>query len=68
MTFPNLATLQGKTFDDVDGAGLSMREWMDAVGAALNTLAAGPVIPDTTNGHTYRITSTNGVIGLTQVT
>jgi len=33
-----------------------------------NTTAAGPVILDQSNGHTYRIKSTAGTLGTTQVT
>lgn len=33
-----------------------------------NTTAAGPVILDQSNGHTYRIKVTAGTLGVTQVT
>ena len=33
-----------------------------------NTTAAGPVILDQSNGHTYRIKVTAGTLGTTQVT
>lgn len=39
-----------------------------AVDQIFNTTAAGPVILDQSNGHTYRIKVTNGTLGVTQVT
>ncbi len=36
--------------------------------AIWNTTAAGPVILDQSNGHTYRIKVTAGTLGVTQVT
>lgn len=38
------------------------------VGDVTFTGTTGPVVADTSNGHTYRLKSTAGTIGVTQVT
>lgn len=59
-----------RSFADIDGAGTTHDEWMAEVGLTLNGLQDGTalILTDTTDGHTYRIVSTNGVLSTVQVT
>lgn len=65
--FPDHAAIVGRKFEDVDGTGTDMSEWMAGVGAGLNDLT-NAIIVDSADGHTYRLDSTNGVLTLVQVT